>query len=80
MFFGDADSFNLSFSQERKKHQSTHQVDVVEDESGFVHLAQDQKHFIVDELFVLFQVAVHVLFQLRADLLTKFNMYVGFGL
>lgn len=49
-------------------HQLSHQVDVVKDESGFVHLAQDEKHLIVDELFVLLQVTVHVLFQLCTDL------------
>lgn len=46
----------------------SHQVDVVKDEGCFVHLAQDQQHLVVNELFVLHQVAVHVLFQLCTDL------------
>lgn len=46
----------------------SYQVDMVKDESSFVHLAQDQQHLIVNILFVLFQVAVHVLLQLCTDL------------
>lgn len=44
---------------------------MIKDESGFVHLAQDEEHLIVNELFVLLQVTVHVLFQLCADLPKK---------
>lgn len=49
----------------------SYQVDVVKDESGFVHLAKDEKHLVVNELFVLLQVTVHVLFQLRSYLPQK---------
>lgn len=45
-----------------------YQVDMVEDEGGFVHLAEDEKHLVVNELFVLFQVTVHMLFQLCTNL------------
>lgn len=67
--------FYLSYSQETRDMYETisHQVDVVKDEGGFVHLAQDQQHLIVDELFVLFQVTVHVLFHLCADLPKKLH-------
>lgn len=44
---------------------------MIKDESGFVHLAQDEEHLIVNELFVLLQITVHVLFQLCADLPKK---------
>lgn len=35
---------------------------------GLVHLAQDEEHLVVYELFVLFEVAAHVLLQLVTDL------------
>lgn len=56
------------FLMNKKWGKISYQVDMVKDESGFVHLAQDEEHFIVNELFVLLQVTVHVLFQLCADL------------
>lgn len=69
---------NLSYSQEttcnryvgecKRQYVLFYQVDMVKDECGFVHLAQDQQHLIVDELFVLLQVTVHVLLQLCTDL------------
>lgn len=51
--------------------KSSHQVHMVKDEGGLVHLTQDQKHLVVDELFVLFEVAAHVLLQLVTDLWTS---------
>lgn len=45
-----------------------HQVDVVKNGRGLVHLTQDEQHFVVDELLKFFQVAAHVLLQLVADL------------
>lgn len=51
-----------------KNNNTRHQVDVVEDERGLVHLAKDQQHLVVNELLVLRQVAAHVLLQLTADL------------
>lgn len=44
---------------------------MVEDEGGFVHLAEDKKHLVVNELFVLLQVTVHMLFQLCTNLAKK---------
>lgn len=55
-------------SKKQKQKKTPHQVDVVEDERGLVHLAQDQQHLVVNELLVLLQVAAHVLLQLTADL------------
>lgn len=54
-----------------RKTQVSYQVDVVKDESGFVHLAKDEKHLVVNELFVLLQVTVHMLFQLCSYLPQK---------
>lgn len=54
-----------------RKSQVSYQVDVVKDESGFVHLAKDEKHLVVNELLVLLQVTVHVLFQLCSYLPQK---------
>lgn len=62
------------FGECKRRYQLSHQVDVVKDECGFVHLAQDQQHLIVDELFVLFQVTVHVLFQLCTDLTREIDI------
>lgn len=42
---------------------STNQIEMVKDERGFVHLPKNKQHLIVNELFVLFQVAVHLLLQ-----------------
>ncbi len=42
---------------------STNQIEVVKDERGFVHLPKNKQHLIVNELFILFQVAVHLLLQ-----------------
>lgn len=61
----------LFFLINKKWGKIFYQVDVIKDESGFVHLAQDEEHLIVNELFVLHQVTVHVLFQLCADLPKK---------
>ena len=41
---------------------------MVKDQCGFVHLTQDQKHLVVYELFVLFEVTAHMLLQLVTDL------------
>lgn len=41
---------------------------MIKDECGLVHLAQDEQHLVVDELFVVLQLALHVLLQLCADL------------
>lgn len=41
---------------------------MVKYECGFIHLTQDQQDLIVNELFVLLQIAVHVLLQLSTDL------------
>lgn len=41
---------------------------MVEDKGGLVHLAQDEQHLVIDELLEFFQVAVHLLLQLIADL------------
>lgn len=59
------------FCEYKRQYQLSHQVDVVEDESCFVHLAQDEQHLVVNELFVFLQVAVHVLLQLCTDLTKK---------
>lgn len=56
------------FCECRKELNVPHQVDMVKNESGFIHLAEDQQHLVVNELLVLFQVAVHVLLQLSPDL------------
>lgn len=50
------------------KASCPHQVDMVENMCGFVHLTQDEQHLVVDELFVLFEVTAHVLLQLITDL------------
>lgn len=50
-----------------------HQVDVVKDECGFVHLAEDQQHLVVNEFFVLLKVTIHLLLQLRTNLI-KLNL------
>ena len=47
---------------------ASYQVHVVEDLGGAVHLAQDDDHLVVDELFELPQVAHHLHLQLCADL------------
>lgn len=44
---------------------------MVKDKCGLVHLAQDQKHLVVYELFVLGEVTAHVLLQLVTDLRTE---------
>lgn len=44
---------------------------MVKDERGLVHLTQDQKHLVVYELFVLFEVAAHMLLQLVTNLRTR---------
>lgn len=76
-FFFQRQSFETLFSWETAAEGSlsnwfhtkvSYQVDVVEDEGGFVHLAEDEKHLVVNELFVLFQVTVHMLFQLCTNL------------
>lgn len=41
---------------------------MVKYECGFIHLTQDQQDLVVNELFVLLQIAVHVLLQLSTDL------------
>lgn len=41
---------------------------MVKNMSGFVHLTQDEEHLIVYELFVLFEIATHVLLQLVTNL------------
>jgi len=46
----------------------SHQVNVVKDLGGAVHLAQDDDHLVVDELLELAQVARHLHLQLGADL------------
>lgn len=45
-----------------------YQVQMVEYECSLVHLAQDKKHLIVNKLFILPEVAAHMLFQLISDL------------
>lgn len=50
------------------KASCPHQVDMVKNMRGFVHLTQDEEHLVVDELFVLFEVTAHVLLQLITDL------------
>ncbi len=47
----------------RSNKSSTNQIEVVKDDRGFVHLPKNKQHLIVNELFVLFQVAVHLLLQ-----------------
>lgn len=47
---------------------TSYKIKMVKDEGGLVHLAQDEQHFIINELLELFQVAVHLLLQLIADL------------
>lgn len=54
-----------------KKEKGSHQVHMVKDEGGLVHLTQDQKHLVVYELFVLFEVTAHMLLQLVTDLKTR---------
>lgn len=54
---------------------STNQIKVVKDESGFVHLPKNKQHLIVYELFVLLQVAVHLLFQLITNLRKNTHHY-----
>lgn len=44
---------------------------MVKDKCGLVHLTQDQKHLVVYELFVLREVAAHMLLQLVTDLRTE---------
>lgn len=44
---------------------------MVKDKCGLVHLTQDQKHLVVYELFVLCEVAAHMLLQLVTDLRTE---------
>lgn len=46
----------------------SHQVDVLEDLGGTVHLAQDHQHLVADELLELRQVANHLHLQLGSDL------------
>lgn len=41
---------------------------MVEYERSFIHLTQDEQDLVVDELFVLLQIAVHVLLELITDL------------
>lgn len=41
---------------------------MIKDKCGLVHLTQDQKHLVVDKLFVLFEVTAHMLLQLVTDL------------
>ena len=41
---------------------------MVKDKRGLVHLSQDQKHLVVNELLVLFEVTAHMLLQLVTDL------------
>lgn len=50
-------------------HFSTNQVEVVENQRGFIHLTQDQQNLVVNELFVLLQIAVHVLLKFITDLI-----------
>lgn len=45
-----------------------HQEDVVKDLGGTVHLAQDDDHLVVNELFELPEVTRHLHLQLCADL------------
>lgn len=45
-----------------------YQVQMVEYECSLVHLAQDKKHLIVNKLFILPEVAAHMLLQLISDL------------
>lgn len=52
----------------KQSKKRTHQINVVKDECGFIHLTQDQEHLVVDELLVLLEVAAHVLLQLITDL------------
>lgn len=42
---------------------------MVEYERGFIHLTQDQQNLVVNKLFVLLQIAVHVLLELITDLI-----------
>lgn len=51
--------------------ESTYQKDVIKDLCRTVHLAQNDNHLVVDELFELSQIACHVHFQLCADLQSK---------
>lgn len=46
---------------------------MVKDKCGLIHLTQDQKHLIIYELFVVFEVAAHVLLQLVTDLMAGEN-------
>lgn len=49
----------------------THQVQMIKNQGWFVHLTQDQQHFIVYKFLEFLQVAVHVLLQLIPDLQTQ---------
>lgn len=54
---------------------NTNQVEMVEYERSLIHLTQDQQNLVVNELFVLFQIAVHVLLELSADLRGDFFFF-----
>lgn len=51
--------------------KATYQEDVFKDLCRTVHLAQNENHLIVYELFELSQVACHVHFQLSSNLRNK---------
>lgn len=60
-----------AFSSARAPNRATHQIQVIKNQRGFVHLTQDKQHFIVYEFLEFFQVAIHVFFQLIPDLQSR---------
>lgn len=50
---------------------ATHQIQMIKNQGWFVHLTQDQQHFIVYKFLEFLQVAVHVFLQLVSDLQSK---------
>lgn len=55
-------------SMAEKSWRKLYQVQMVKYERSLVHLAEDKQHLIVNKLFILPQVATHMLFQLISDL------------